>query len=106
MRKCPRCKSGDIHRSRAKSKWENWRKRITNRRPYRCRACGWRGWAFETESTFTDAEREAAERAIVPELPNLQGTTLARDESNSSEMNLKALDVIEMLDDRLNNRRK
>lgn len=91
MEQCPKCKSDDVHRSRAKSRWESWRKGITNRRPYRCRACGWRGWVFE---------REAAERATAPELPNLQGTTLARDESNSSEINLKALDVIEMLDDR------
>ena len=48
MQKCPKCDSGQIQRSRAKSRMEQMRKFLSFARPHRCRACGWRGWGAET----------------------------------------------------------
>jgi hypothetical protein len=76
MQTCPNCKSKDIHRSRARSRWEHWRKNFTGKRPFRCRACTWRGWAVDPGPIFTEAEIERATRAIAPEPPNLRGTPL------------------------------
>jgi hypothetical protein len=98
MHRCPKCKGGDIHRSRAKSTWEGWRKKLTGKRPFRCMACGWRGWAVDVGPTFSDAERKAAERAIAPEPPNLQASFLAREPERSPDVNLQALDVLETVE--------
>jgi len=95
MHQCPQCKSEDLRRSRAKSKWETWRKQITGKQPFRCAACRWRGWGIDEGPRFGDAEREAAERAVAPDAPNLQGTLLATEPKRHAEVNLKALDVME-----------
>jgi hypothetical protein len=92
MHQCPRCKSGDLRRSRARSKWEAWRKQITGKRLFRCGACRWRGWGIDEGPRFADAEREAAERAVAPDAPNLVGTLLAPEPKRRAEVNLKALD--------------
>lgn len=93
MHHCPKCKSGDIRRSRARSKWEAWRKQITGKRLFHCTACHWRGWGIDESPRFDDAEREAAERALAPVAPNLQGTVLAPQPKRTAEIDLKALDV-------------
>ena len=41
---CPKCRSGRVHRSRIRSIRERAFKQITQRRPFRCASCGWRGW--------------------------------------------------------------
>ena len=92
MEKCPRCDSGRIRHSRAKSLWERLRKEVTRKRPYRCPDCDWRGWRVDAGPTFTPEERRAAARALAPEPPNLKGTPLARDEARQMEMDLEALD--------------
>jgi hypothetical protein len=92
MYECPSCRSGDLRRSRARSKWEAWRKQITGKRLFRCAACGWRGWGIDGGPWFGDAEREAAERASAPAAPNLQGTLLAPEAKRTAEVDLKALD--------------
>jgi hypothetical protein len=76
MQKCPKCGSDRIYRSRAKTTWEGWRKKITGKRPYRCHACNWRGWAVDTGPKFTDLEKQIAERAMALEPLNLNGTPL------------------------------
>ena len=86
MHHCPKCKSNDIHRSRAKSKWEGWRKKITGRRPFRCRACGWRGWGVDFGQTF--GER------------NLKDADLLHDERRRRDINLNALDTLEPIDEK------
>lgn len=48
-----------------------------------------------TAFAFRDAEREAAERAIAPDPPNMHGTLLATELKHKAEVNLKALDVME-----------
>lgn len=46
---CPCCRSFDMHRSHAKNMVEEFRKRLTAKRLYRCEQCGWRGWAHVLE---------------------------------------------------------
>lgn len=90
---CPKCKSEAVRRSRSRSRWEQWRKEITQKRPFRCAECGWRGWAVDEEPKFSDVERKMAERALAPDPPNLAGTALARDNDRVKEINLDALDT-------------
>jgi hypothetical protein len=47
---CRLCGSVALHRSRTRSNWENWRRDLTDRRPYRCQRCGWRGWLVDVGS--------------------------------------------------------
>ena len=67
MQQCPKCQSKDIHRSRSTSRWERWRKDITGKRLYRCRACNWRGWGPDSGPTFDERDVELAMRAMAPE---------------------------------------
>src|SRR5471032_2577325 len=89
---CPKCESGDIHASRSRSQWETWRKRITAKRVYRCRACQWRGWGADSGPRFDDTERDAASRAVAPEPPNLRFTALSRRPRHADKVDLNALD--------------
>jgi predicted RNA-binding Zn-ribbon protein involved in translation (DUF1610 family) len=41
---CPDCRSPQVHRSHPRSRLEEWRKSLSQKRPYRCHGCGWRGW--------------------------------------------------------------
>ena len=94
MQTCPKCKSEDIHRSHTKSKWESWRKRITGKRPYRCHACGWRGWGIDFGARFGDhnaqllTDRDALDVQSVSE-------PLARTDTQLSEGELSRLDESE-----------
>lgn len=89
MAHCPKCKSHDIRRSPTRSRWERWRKEITRKRPYRCRACQWRGWL---PIGLGDGEQARAQsRSTVPDPPNLHGTVLARQDA-PLRMDFKELD--------------
>jgi predicted RNA-binding Zn-ribbon protein involved in translation (DUF1610 family) len=61
---CPSCGSGDIHRSRTRSPWENLRKSLTTKRLYRCQRCGFRGWTRDSGPRLDEAMRDRAERAL------------------------------------------
>jgi hypothetical protein len=60
-----------MHRSRSRSWFERFRRRLTGRVPYRCRVCHWRGWRIEPADSadgpreihraLTDAEIELLE---------------------------------------------
>ena len=41
---CRSCASSSVHRSRVGGPFEQIRRQLTAKRPYRCHACGWRGW--------------------------------------------------------------
>jgi FlaA1/EpsC-like NDP-sugar epimerase len=41
---CRSCASSSVHRSRVNGPIEQIRRQLTAKRPYRCHACGWRGW--------------------------------------------------------------
>jgi len=62
---CSVCGSPRVYRSRSKGGVERVRKTLTDRRPYRCGDCGWRGWLTEVEgydqslSEHSDLERPA-----------------------------------------------
>ena len=96
MPHCPNCNSTDLRRSHTRSRWERWRKEITGKRPYRCRACQWRGW--KRIGLGDDAPSSTA-RAKVPDPPNLRGTALARHDSRA-RIDLKELDRFHALNDK------
>jgi hypothetical protein len=89
LKKCPKCRSKDVHRSRTKSRWESWRKAIMGKRPFRCRACGWRGWAHDHQPDFTELEMSRAERAVAT------GAAVARGQDGRLDVNLDVLDVVD-----------
>ncbi len=41
---CSSCTSGSVHRSRVNGAFEHIYRHFTDKRPYRCYTCGWRGW--------------------------------------------------------------
>jgi predicted RNA-binding Zn-ribbon protein involved in translation (DUF1610 family) len=47
MDTCPKCGSRRVFRSKTRSAFERYRRQFTMKRPYRCHACSWRGWAPE-----------------------------------------------------------
>lgn len=63
MEHCPKCKSNRIHRSRSRNWWERLRRDFSRNRPYRCEACGWRGWGPETDPQYSRSS------AQVPDTP-------------------------------------
>jgi len=70
--RCPKCKSESGHRSRTRSRWDEWRKIVTGKRPYRCGACGVRWWAPEEAPTFVDVAYDDAESSALKPL-DLEG---------------------------------
>ena len=60
---CPRCREPKLHHSRAKSAFERIRRRFTERVPFRCHGCGWRGWLQDmvAEPPPRDVLRELTE---------------------------------------------
>jgi len=86
---CPDCNSTNLRRSATRNRWERWRKEITGKRPYRCRACRWRGWK---PAGIVDSVRQSTDvRPAAPDPPNLKGTLLARPDPRLS-LDLKELD--------------
>ena len=88
MPHCPNCHSTNLRRSATRNRWERWRKEITGKRPYRCRACQWRGWK---SSAIDERDSSASDASGAPDPPNLKGATLARIDSRT-ELDLKELD--------------
>ncbi len=96
MQQCPVCKSDDIQRSRSRSRWERWRKEITEKRPFRCQGCGWRGWGFDTGPKVGEIERQLAAREQAPAPPNLKSTLLWGGAARPGPISLSELDVLEV----------
>lgn len=95
MQQCPTCQSDDIQRSRSRSWWEQWRKEITNKRPYRCRGCGWRGWGFDTGPRAGATEQPFSAGQLAPEPPNLRDNSFLGGGARRRSVSLAALDVLE-----------
>ena len=85
---CPECKSKSLRRSRTRNRWERWRKQITDKRPYRCRSCQWRGWL---PASIADIQDELGNRPAAADPPNLRGTMLARLDPHQT-LDVKELD--------------
>jgi hypothetical protein len=92
MHSCPKCNSGSIHRSHAKTTWEGWRQTLTGKRLYRCRKCSWRGWGADR------ATRQSSRGMVVAEPPNLETIGLTRID-RQQELDLEALDAFEFRPD-------
>jgi hypothetical protein len=68
---CPQCRADGLHHSRPRSWIERLRRRVTDRVPFRCHSCGWRGWLAdvvplgqgprEIHKALTEAELERLE---------------------------------------------
>jgi hypothetical protein len=91
MRTCPECRSDRIHRSKARTIWKAWRKRLTRSVPFRCRQCGWRGW--RGWRGWTDAALDFIDHHSIGS-SSLQGSHLLR----AGELNKVSPDDIERLD--------
>lgn len=58
---CPKCHAPALHRSHTQSRFEERRKRMTGKRPYRCHSCGLRSWYDEAELHYpTSAQKPMA----------------------------------------------
>jgi hypothetical protein len=67
---------------------------MTGKRPYRCSACGWRGWGADLGPRFNKQYVELAIRAMAPEPPNLGGTGLVHDNPQCDRRPLEELDAV------------
>ena len=65
--RCPKCATGRIHRSRARSIAEKVRKEFTAQRLFRCSECGWRGWA----APLAFAQHKTIDQPPAPDLTSL-----------------------------------
>ena len=92
MHQCPKCKSAELERSRSRSKLETWRKHVTNKRPFRCHACGWRGWGYDLGPKFDPKDVQSANAALAPDPPHLKDTPLSRREERV-EVDVTKLDT-------------
>ena len=91
MHECTKCGSPRILYSRTKSRWEKLRRRITAKRPYRCRDCRFRLWMIDSGPHFSAEHFDAASRALV--LPfNLERVGLDRDDEQ--QLDLRRLDEL------------
>jgi predicted RNA-binding Zn-ribbon protein involved in translation (DUF1610 family) len=70
MTSCPSCGSNRVFRSKARTALERFRRQLTMKRPYRCHACNWRGWAPDgmqavAPADLPDAPAEAPDLAAI-----------------------------------------
>jgi UDP-GlcNAc:undecaprenyl-phosphate GlcNAc-1-phosphate transferase len=70
---CASCKSFNVHRSKARSTFERFKKLRTDKRLYRCEDCGWRGWLTPLE--FGAGVGAAAGGSFDPRLAGMAGHT-------------------------------
>ncbi len=65
---CNACGSPRLFRSRSRSPLEQFRKKLTSRRPFECASCGWRGWRTQTagaKSETSMARPDGAHRSAL-----------------------------------------
>jgi hypothetical protein len=58
---CPKCRTGRVHRSKARNVFERVQRGLKDARLYRCDDCGWRGWL--TSLVYVGAEPIAEHEA-------------------------------------------
>jgi predicted RNA-binding Zn-ribbon protein involved in translation (DUF1610 family) len=68
MDKCPSCGSTRVFRSKTRSAFERFRRQLTLKHPFRCHACGWRGWAAESLRTTAGPGEVVGPPAPPPDL--------------------------------------
>ena len=89
MTTCPGCHLETVRRSRSRGWWEKCRKTLTRMRPFRCGACGWRGWRV-------DRSQETGLRidAPAPEPSGLAAMGFGRDDRRK-DIDFDAIDAFE-----------
>ncbi len=80
MDTCPSCGSHRVFRSKSRNALERFRRQFTMKRPYRCHACNWRGWAPDGMQAV--APGEVIDAPAPP--PDLSAIDCALDESAKS----------------------
>jgi predicted RNA-binding Zn-ribbon protein involved in translation (DUF1610 family) len=80
MNTCPDCGSSRVFRSKTRSALERFRRQFTIKRPYRCHACDWRGWA--PDGTQAVAPKDALDADTPP--PDLTAIDAALDEGGKT----------------------
>ena len=70
---CPECGSPELHWSHARTRAEQLRKQLTDKRLCRCHGCGWRGWAAVTELTQGSPHHVAGGRGHGLDAPDFGG---------------------------------
>jgi hypothetical protein len=93
MYECPKCGSSNLYRSKARNRWEQWRKQITAKRPFRCHQCNWRGWGDDFGPRFGELEREMAFEALAPLSPDLTRDSGRSNQEPRPEPDLANLDA-------------
>lgn len=76
MRRCPSCDSGNLHLSKTKGYWEQLRRRLTGKRPYRCHTCGRREWSPDLGPQFHADDVARAAQALAPAPPDLDAVEI------------------------------
>jgi len=56
MTLCPACGSNRVFRSKSRNAFERFRRQFTVKRPFRCHACAWRGWAADDAQVVPSEE--------------------------------------------------
>jgi UDP-GlcNAc:undecaprenyl-phosphate GlcNAc-1-phosphate transferase len=56
---CPSCTGHSLYRSHVRTLSERVRKRLTDKRPFRCQNCGWRGWTQDLDVTLQTLTKPA-----------------------------------------------
>ena len=77
MTTCPACGSKRVFRSKTRTAFERFRRQFTMKRPYRCHACNWRGWA--PDGTQAVAPSDVLDAPSAP--PDLSAIDQALEES-------------------------
>jgi hypothetical protein len=77
MNTCPVCGSNRVFRSKTRGLLEKFRRQFTVKRPYRCHACDWRGWA--AEGAHAVSPKDILESGTAP--PDLSAIDAALDGS-------------------------
>jgi UDP-GlcNAc:undecaprenyl-phosphate/decaprenyl-phosphate GlcNAc-1-phosphate transferase len=70
---CPSCSSYTLHRSHVKKLSERVRKRMTDKRLFRCESCGWRGWTQTLDTALLDPRANTSTGPAHGRLPAVEG---------------------------------
>jgi predicted RNA-binding Zn-ribbon protein involved in translation (DUF1610 family) len=70
---CPKCRTGRVHRSKARTMFERFQRELKDERLYRCDECGWRGWLSPLVYVAVEPIAEYA----TPDLAGLDAATAA-----------------------------
>jgi hypothetical protein len=70
-RVCPACGGTDVHHSRRRSWVERIRSTLTTKVPFRCHACGWRGWRLDGPTAAADPPQPIQDDLTDAELDRL-----------------------------------